>query len=238
MDHPEFYKDFDAYKQAFEKFISNSQLNSTLLVGREVDLKNPNGKTIQLDTIPKFNLRIPGQFNLENAALATLACLQLGVDESIVRQTCEAFPGLKRRFEYKGRLSHMMIYEDFAHHPDGVTKTVAAAEEKFAGKKIWVVFQPHLYSRTKALEGDFIKSFQELTVDKIILTSVYAARENDDLGVNIAEMAKKVGKVCIFVEKPSEIVEMVRGNSNNIDILLILGAGDINRIVPELLRNE
>lgn len=238
MDHPEFYKDFDDYQQGFQKFIELSKPNSVLVAGPQVALNNPNGKTIRLDTIPQFKLKIPGQYNLENAALATLACLQIGVDENIIREVCEAFTGLSRRFEFKGKHNNIEVYEDFAHHPDGIKKVSHAAKDKFPGKKIWIVFQPHLYSRTKALYKEFVTIFRSVAVDKVVLTKIYASRETDDLGLNMAKMAKEVGNGCLYLENNDQIFKTIEANSNEIDILLILGAGDIYKLTNILTRKK
>lgn len=238
FDHPEFYTSRSDYQKAFEEFVSISKTDSVLITGSNTQISNPNGRTIKLANYQKFDLKIPGELNQENANLAFAVSQSLGIEPEIARRTLANFPGLTRRFEYKGQLGKTRVYEDYAHHPDAITKTLSAARDIFPDKKIMVVFQPHLYSRTKALFTDFVNAFKNSSVDRLLLTAVYAAREKDDLGVDLMQMSVEIGPKSSFIADLEHVVKTVKEIKEDFDILIVMGAGNINSIIPRVLNNH
>ena len=147
-----------------------------------------------------------------------------------------AFHGTERRFEQKGSFHGVTVVDDYAHHPTEIKKTLQAAA-KFPHKRLWCVFQPHTYSRTKALMPEFANSLS--LSDNIVLAKIYPARETDNLGISSAdlmELIKAEGKDCYYYESFEDIEKFLLNNCINGDLLITMGAGDVYKIGEELLK--
>lgn len=184
---------------------------------------------------PRFHLKVVGRHNVSN----TLSCLALAalyeIDDDTVQQALTAFHGTERRFEYKGEKNGITIIDDYAHHPTEISATLDAAV-KYPHKDLWVIFQPHTYTRTKAFLKDFAASLS--AADKIILTDIYAAREKDPGDISsamLAEELKKLGKEVYYFSDFKEIEKFILKNLVNGDLLITMGAGNVVDIGEALL---
>ena len=131
----------------------------------------------------------------------------------------------------------MTVVDDYAHHPDEITATLDSAKH-FPHNRTWCVFQPHTYSRTKALLGDFAKALS--AADIVVLADIYAARETDNLGISSADLQKAIGeldKECYYFHSFEEIEKFLLKNCINGDLLITMGAGDVYK-VGEALVNQ
>ncbi|MDO8619696.1 MAG: Mur ligase family protein, partial [Candidatus Daviesbacteria bacterium] len=181
MDHPEYFKDLEAVKLSFKKFLL--QTKNTIFanlkdfnVAEIIKVVMKESKITCFDysnNEEKFNLKIPGEFNQLNASAAFKVGLMLGIEPEIIKKSLENFTGAARRFEFIGDYSGAKVYSDFGHHPTEIEKTMEAAREKFPKERILLVYQPHMFSRTKALFADFVKVFQNLPVDKAFIMDIY-----------------------------------------------------------------
>ena len=135
--------------------------------------------------------------------------------------------------ELVGESNGAVIYDDYAHHPSEIKATLKAVREKYPTKKIVAVFQPHTYSRTKALFGDFAQSFSD--ADEVILTDVFSsAREQKDESVNISDMAAVLegnGKKITFLKNKIDIPACLKEYLNQSNVIITMGAGDIYKFV-------
>jgi UDP-N-acetylmuramate--alanine ligase len=138
----------------------------------------------------EFRLRLPGIHNVSNALAAIAATSGVGVAPDVIREALAGFRGTRRRFEEKGIIQEITVIDSYAHHPTEVQADLAAARQRYNGQTIWVVFQPHTYSRTRALLDDFAASF--VGADHVIVTDVYAARERDTLGVHAEDLVNRM----------------------------------------------
>ena len=184
-----------------------------------------------------LTLQVPGEHNVMNA-LATLALADfLQIDFAITEDALSGFHGTNRRFEYKGKVGGVTIIDDYAHHPTEITTTLQAAKE-YPHHTLWCVFQPHTYTRTKALMTDFAKA---LTLsDRIVLTDIYAAREKDNLGISSRDLQKCIqdlGKECFYFPTFDEVENFLLENCIKDDMLITMGAGDVHKIGETLLGN-
>lgn len=185
-------------------------------------------------------LRIPGIHNVTNAAAAAACCFALGIDFETIRDGLARFSGTKRRFEYIGKKQEMQFYDDYAHHPAEIAATIAAARGWFPDRRLIVVFQPHTYSRTKALLVDFAKAFSG--ADIAVITDIYAsAREKDRLGLvpdALALETKKYHKHVVWAQSKDAVKRFLLDNGTEGDLVVFMGAGDIfswgREIVKEL----
>ncbi len=194
------------------------------------DLKGPDGKT------RSYALRVPGLYNVYNAAAAVATAELLGIDAQIIREALSDFKGTDRRFEYKGQMNGITIIDDYAHHPTEITATLHAAQN-YPHKTIWCVFQPHTYSRTKAFLPEFAEALS--IADKIVLADIFAAREKDTLGISSETLRKEIenrGHECYYFPTFAEIENFLIENCTKGDLLITMGAGDVVKIGENLLR--
>jgi UDP-N-acetylmuramate--alanine ligase len=179
--------------------------------------------------IGEFMLQVPGRHNVLNAAAAALACRQLGVSWGEIKKGLLVFGGTKRRFEPVGDIGTITVIDDYAHHPQEIKATLAAAREWYPRRRIIAVFQPHTYSRTKALLSEFAHAFTQ--AQEVILTDIYSsARETDSLGITGKTLAEETAKVqanVYFAPDFDHVNTILREHMQVDDVILFMGAGSI-----------
>jgi UDP-N-acetylmuramate--alanine ligase len=174
-------------------------------------------------------LGLPGIHNAENALAVAVMCKELGLSESEIRSGLQNFKGVKRRFEYQVRTEKLIYIDDYAHHPTEIEALVSSIRLLYPDRKVIGVFQPHLFSRTRDFEEGFVRELAKL--DEAIIMPIYPAREEPIPGVTSDELVRKIGKKA-SLKSPDEVLEFV--NTIEEGIVLTIGAGDIDRIVPEM----
>ncbi len=177
------------------------------------------------ETVGQCRLHLPGRHNVSNA-LAVLAVADvLGLERAAVLETTSRFRGVRRRFELKGEEAGITVVDDYAHHPTEIRATLAAARQRYGPRPLWVFFQPHTYSRTKALLGEFAESFAD--ADHVIISEIYGAREHDDLGMHAQDLVRiMVHPDVHVVDTLGQASEQLAAALQRGDVLLTLGAGD------------
>lgn len=177
----------------------------------------------------KFSL--PGRHNVLNAVVAITIALRLGVSEGAIRENLLTFKGIQRRFDIKLVNDKMVIISDYAHHPTELNAVISAARELYPGKKITAVFQPHLFSRTKDFLDGFAKALSAL--DSVILLPIYPAREEPIPGIDSALLLQKISILDKkLVDSDGLILSL---NQVQPEVLLMLGAGDFDRMLPQIV---
>lgn len=177
------------------------------------------------------SLSVIGKHNITNA-LAAYACADaLGLDKDITISALSHFGGTKRRYEHKGEINGISIVDDYAHHPTEITATLTSAK-KLKANDVWCIFQPHTYTRTKALLPDFAKALSN--ADKVIVADIYAAREKDTGMVSSKNLADLIDG-AIYMKEFSKIAKYVLENAKNGDIVITMGAGDIYKVGEMML---
>jgi UDP-N-acetylmuramate--alanine ligase len=188
----------------------------------------PEGKSACL------SLEVPGAHNVANALAAIAAADCVGIGVEAVSRGFDTFHGTDRRFQLKGTLNGADVIDDYAHHPTEIRATLATAEN-YPHKTLWCVFQPHTYTRTKALLPEFADALS--MADHVILADIYAARETDTLGISSRTLQgeiQKRGTVCDYFPSFSEIEDFLRENVREGDLVLTVGAGDIVKVGDDL----
>ena len=177
-------------------------------------------------------LQVPGVHNVKNALAAAAAAWALHFPASAVEQGLCAFLGAGRRFERKGDYHGAAVYDDYAHHP-GELEALFSAARQLHYRRLVCAFQPHTYSRTKALFDDFVRVLRE--PDLTILAEIYAARETNELGISSADLAREIpgSRYCATLE---EVTACLRETARPGDLILTVGAGDIYTAGEALLR--
>ena len=178
-----------------------------------------------------LDMGVLGRHNALNALAATAAAWRMGIDGEAVSRGLESFHGAGRRMEYKGSYHGAKVYDDYAHHPDELAATIEAVRS-LGGKRLVLAFQPHTYSRTKALFDDFVRELKK--PDVVVLAEIYAARERNTVGISSADLAQKVPG-SVFCETLPEVTQFLRREVRPGDIVLTMGAGDIFRAGEALL---
>lgn len=189
-------------------------------------------------SLGEFMLKVAGEHNALNALAAIIAAIETGISLDKAKSALQTFTGAKRRLEFIGQLSTgSKIYDDYAHHPTEIKKTLLALRNQFPKKKIIVLFQPHTFSRTRKLFDDFTKSFEN--VDIVVLTDIYASlRELPDPTVSskiLSEAMQKYHRDVVYLPKLTDIIGYINQKKFRSDTILItMGAGDIYKIKNEL----
>ncbi len=183
-------------------------------------------------------LKVPGRHNIQNAVGAISIAAELGVDLDSALKTISKFTGVHRRFELKGEYKGALVVDDYAHHPAAVRTTLAAARQFFKGR-IWCVFQPHLFSRTRYLLQEFAQSFGD--ADILVLADIYPAREVDPGNISSQDLAAAVRNHqnnVQYLGSFERVFEYMRQNIENGDLIITMGAGDIWKIGEKLVKEE
>lgn len=185
----------------------------------------------------KITLNVPGEFNIYNALASIAACHQAGISFNAIANGLLNYRGAVRRFEYKGEINGICIYDDYAHHPTEITATLTAASKMDFGRTV-CVFQPHTYSRTKALLKEFAVALS--SADVVILADIFPARETDTLGISSLDLfyeIQKLGTPCHYFDSFEKIQKFILENSMHHDLLITMGAGDVVNIGNNLLKH-
>ena len=180
--------------------------------------------------IGTFSLQVPGQHNVGNALAAIALARELGLDADVIQEGFTSFHGTNRRFEYKGKMGGTTIIDDYAHHPTEIKATLRTAQ-RVPHETIWCVFQPHTYTRTKALLPQFAEALS--IADKVILADIYAARELDIYGISsrdLQEEITKLGTDCLYFPSFDEIETYLREHTADGDLVITMGAGNIVQV--------
>ncbi len=259
-DHLDIYNTPEEMQQAYNDFVSLLPTDGMLISKYELNYKNPSTATqstyslqndyadvyasnIQMrDGTYKFDvmkegeehtdfvLNMGGMHNVENALAVILLCHKLGLEMSFVREALAGFRGVKRRFEYVYKSADKCYIDDYAHHPTELRSLISSARALFVGRKVNIVFQPHLYSRTQDFAADFASALDE--ADNIILLDLYPAREQPIEGVSselILGMMHNENKHLLSRESLLEWVSATRP-----ELLITAGAGDIDKLVKPI----
>lgn len=179
-----------------------------------------------------LDLPLVGRHNCTNALAAAASAWVLGLPGEAVARGLAGFTGAGRRMEYKGTCNGAAVYDDYAHHPGELHALLTSIREKAPGKRVVAAFQPHTYSRTKALFDDFIRELQ--LADRVLLTEIYAAREKNTLNLSAASLAERIegAEFCPTLDDlAARLKEIVTAD----DVVLTIGAGSISQVSNMIL---
>ncbi|HEY8864068.1 MAG TPA: UDP-N-acetylmuramate--L-alanine ligase [Candidatus Dormibacteraeota bacterium] len=255
LDHPDQFRDVSAVRDLFQWFVMNLPADGLAVVCADDELARelkPNARRVTYgfrhdatyrcepvrpfpihhggNELGRINLKQPGRHNIQNATAAAAMALEIGIPFAEIASALESFPGAHRRMELLGIFQGATVYDDYAHHPTKVRATIEAARE-LRHRRILVVFQPHRYSRLAALMHDFTRAFTG--ADKVLVLDVYAAGEQNTSGVQAADLAHQLPNAT-YAGDFKTAREMLEGLVGPGDLLLLMGAGDINKLGDEL----
>lgn len=235
-DHPEYFRTEDDFVNAFRKLTKNLKAGGKYVLGKDVAslLNITERETVDFDK--RFELTVLGAFNQENAQLAFTAAVTIGIDPAVAEVVLKSYKGLYRRLSLYGEVNGIKIYDDYGHHPTAIAKTALALRGQFPDKTIWLIFQPHMFTRTKILLNDFVEVFKAVPIDNIILCDIFPSREHDTGEISSKDIADSVnlphmtyGGNLAQVEKI--LLEKVKYG----DVVVNMGAGDITTLSEKLV---
>jgi len=186
-------------------------------------------------TLGEIRLTMPGTHNIMNALGAAALSSEMGVPFAAIKRGLESFKGVERRFEQKGVQNGVLFIDDYAHHPSEVEATLEGARSGWPNSRIIAVFQPHLYSRTKDFAPEFARSLE--LADLAIVTDIYPAREKPIPGVN-SELITGASDKVRLIPTMTEVVDFLKSEFKQGDLLITLGAGDIWQLHELILGDE
>ena len=258
-DHLDYFKDLDDVKKSFRQF---AQLSTGGIVANGDDPNvrdtlnnlsyisfglNEDNRVHAVNICPDWrhfdvvcdgefychlDLQVLGRHNALNALGAVAAAWQLGIDGEAVSRGLATFGGAERRLQYKGKYNGADIYDDYAHHPDELAATIEAVRT-MNYKRVVMAFQPHTYTRTKALFDDFVRELKK--VDLAVLAEIYAARERNTVGISSRDLAELIPN-SVYCQTLPQVTEHLQSIANEGDVILTVGAGDIFRAGEALLK--
>ncbi|MCC3271902.1 UDP-N-acetylmuramate--L-alanine ligase [Arthrobacter zhangbolii] len=181
----------------------------------------------------RLDLQVPGAHNILNAAAAFAVALELGVDPNVAAAGLGTFSGAARRFESRGASRGVRVYDDYAHHPTEVNAALKAARTVADGHRVHVLFQPHLFSRTRNFAAEFAQALD--LADTATVLDIYPAREDPIEGVTSELITSRLSVPGGYVEDPQAAVERVADGARDGDVILTVGAGDVTRLGADLV---
>jgi len=240
-EHLDYYKNLENVIKGFKKFVANLEKDGTVIANKD----DENTKKIIKDAIwyslkdkevkeMREILKVPGEFNISNALAALSVARILKIKDEISLKALSEYKGSWRRFEenqitVNGK--QITLVDDYGHHPTEIKVTLKAAREKFPEKQIWCVFQPHQYQRTYYLLDDFIKTFKQAPIDKLVIINIYdvAGREEKEIREKISskKLVQAVNKDSVIYITKEGVIKFLKQNLSGGEIVIIMGAGDI-----------
>lgn len=244
LEHVDYYKSLEDVQSAFLELAQRVPEDGVVIA----NITDPNVISVLAEVVcPVINyrseislslrLRQPGLHTRQNAACASAVAKFVGIESSFVQTALENFAGTARRFEYKGDCHNAPVYDDYAHHPTELKASIAGARELYPDKKLTVVFQPHTFSRTAELFGDFVNVLE--TVDRAFLVPVYAARSEEGYTITSEDIVRelKAAGVCTEHFMTHEACALaVEESVGSDDVVLVMGAGDVTKIATILTK--
>ena len=261
-DHLDIYGTDAEIKKAFAEFASQIKPNGLLVIKKGVAINLPSNKQaiyrysynepcdfyasniaplengyfrFNIHTpsgvIADCTLGIPGWINIENAVAAAALALSVGVDKHALKEALASFAGVERRFDVQLNTHGITYIDDYAHHPEELKAALSSIQQMFPGRNLTAIFQPHLYTRTRDFYKEFAKSLE--LADEIILLDIYPARELPIEGVSSQIIYNNIANSNKLLCTKSELLDVIK-NKKDIDVLVTLGAGDIDRFVKPI----
>jgi UDP-N-acetylmuramate--alanine ligase len=187
-------------------------------------------------TVGLARLRLPGLHNVRNALAAITVGLGLQLNFARVCRALAGFGGVQRRFQVIGEVGNVTVIDDYAHHPTEIRATLAAARQRYPGRRLWAVWQPHTYSRTRLLADEFAGSFD--AADRVIALDIYRSRERDDQSISAADVVARMSHPqVVHIAERRAAADYLLERVNPGDVILTLGAGDGDMVGRWLLED-
>ncbi|MBI1975567.1 MAG: UDP-N-acetylmuramate--L-alanine ligase [Candidatus Vogelbacteria bacterium] len=244
-DHLDFFKDLSGIQEAFAELVRKIPADGALVCNPDDPHVAPILGEAKCHVLSyaelapfSYKLRVPGRHNVSNAQAADVVGDFLGIPRDVRARSLESFSGTWRRFDFVGETSAgVLVYDDYAHNPHKVRAALSGAREMYPDREITVVFQPHLYSRTKALFAEFGKSFHD--ANHVIIAPIYAAREQYDPSITGDMLAAEISKRhadAAFLDNFDKIETRLLTRAKTGSVVITMGAGDICKLAESFVQ--
>lgn len=237
MDHPEYFHTIENVLATYQKFVDQLKPGGTLIYNTDSllvhKLKLPK-KSIPYskNEFPKdLKLGIAGEHNKANAMGIIKLAEVLKID---YKKTLENFTGIARRMELIGKKNNIKVYDDYANHPTAFAATIAGIKELNPNAKIWAVIEPHTFSRLRTLLSELPDSLKQ--ADQVIISKIFASREQDPGDFSGADIAKAIGSKAIYISEFPDIIKYLTLNISHSSVVLVMGSGNSNKLAREILQ--
>ena len=253
VDHLDIYEDSENLNKAFIEFKNNLLDGGFLISNEKVDIKSLkygvsdnsdyivrnikcNSSFSQFDlhfngiNLENLKIKLQGIHNVMNSVAAVSIALKLGVTEKQIFNALDSFDGIERRFSYKIDNENIVLIDDYAHHPEEIKQVFKTLKSIYPNERLLVVFQPHLFSRTRDLLDEFANVLSEF--DAVILLDIYPAREEPISGVSSEILLQKIKSNNKYLSKKSDLSDMIKNIGYKVNVTL--GAGDIGKEVEQI----
>lgn len=241
-DHPDFFKNFEEYKKTFGRFIRKIPSDGFIVANSQDKQVKEAVKQAKCQIIEygfpdqEIKLQVPGQHNLLNASAVIVMAQRLGVPKEIIEKGLADFQGTSRRFEFKGEKNGIIFIDDYAHHPTEIQVTLKAVKKLYPQRKIWAIFQPHTFSRTKALLKEFGQSFDQ--ADQVIILDIYGSAREEAGGIHAQDLVEEIKKhrnKTNYIPTIEEAGRYLKKQSQPGQVILTMGAGDVWKLSTAFL---
>jgi len=256
-DHLDIYGDAAELERCYKEFVAKTDPKGRILMSSDAGLKIPGPQYTSYDIrlgdvvaeslrivdgafvftyrkgkvkITDLFLHVPGYHNVQNALAAITVAFEMGMSDKMIRNRLKTYKGVKRRFEFVKRFGRPVIIDDYAHHPKEIEAFLRSVRVLYQRRKITVVFQPHLFTRTRDFLDEFAASLD--AADDVILLPIYPAREKPIKGITSELLLEKMKLESKMVCEKENLLEVLR--EKRPDVLVTVGAGDIDKEVPKI----
>ncbi|MCJ7551909.1 MAG: UDP-N-acetylmuramate--L-alanine ligase, partial [Anaerolineae bacterium] len=192
------------------------------------------------EVVGRFDLQVPGEFNVANALAVLGIAAELGIDLQVTQQALQAYTGTARRFEILGEADGVTVIDDYAHHPTQIRGVLQAARRRYGGRRLLAVWEPHTFSRIRALHAEFMESFG--AADQVLVMPIYAAREADDGSLTAQDLALTVAHHAVqWAASLEDAVARIAAAAQPGDVVMLMGAGNetiVGRRLVDILRQR
>lgn len=256
-DHLDIYGDKEHLVDSFNQFVNKTVADGVVLYNSDLEIKTDRkcltygfddadvmARNVRIEDgmtlfsvvtkegldFGEYKMQLFGKHNVMNALVTIMTCFQLHVDMKTVREGLASFEGVLRRFDIRYKDDKVCYIDDYAHHPEEIKATLKAARDVCPDKELTLIFQPHLFSRTR----DFMDEFAEALslADKVVLMEIYPAREKPMPGITSSVLLEKVSCEKKRLCQKDELLDVIK--SIRPQLLITMGAGDIDRFVPQI----
>jgi UDP-N-acetylmuramate--alanine ligase len=187
------------------------------------------------NSLGSFTVPAPGEHNVLNALAGIAVGLELQIETEKIKEAIKGFSGIQRRLEFKGEARGIKVYDDYGHHPTEIKATLKAAKESLDTGRLFVVFQPHRYTRTKDLFDEFTSAFDN--ADFLVVTDIYPAGEKPIKGISAEALSKEIKNPNVFyLKEKDEVAGFLSSRVEGGDVVLTLGAGDVWKVGMQMLK--
>ncbi len=240
LDHPEYFGSVEKVLEMFQKFVDRLKVGGTIVYNNDSPLIHKlnlpqNSIHYSASEFPKdLNLKVPGDHNKANAMGVIKLAELLKIDQKLSNQSLSNFSGIDRRLQELGTKRDITVLDDYANHPTAFAANIKAVKEKYPGKEIWAVIEPHTFSRLRAVLPELAPALKE--ADHVIISKIFASREQDPGDFTGADIAASIPG-ALYIPEFSSIIQHLTSNIQHPAVVLVMGSGKSNELAREILKS-